>query len=548
MTFKSELKDAVEPSQTKPILGREDEMIENAAGGYVFEVDVWNRLERFLIIGTEGGTYYATEKKTTLDNVVATQTLIKKDGMKVVNIVLDVSSKGRAPKNDQALFVLALVVALGDPLAKSYALSSLHKVARTGTHLFQFVDFLKSLRALSGRATKRAIAQWYIKRDLDRLQVQVTKYRQRGGWSHRDILRLVHPVAPTQEMNNLFQWVVDREKANLSDDGKPETLQGHYIRTFEALQQARDEDEAVSVLRSEHSFTHEMVPTEVKGAKVWKELMPRLPINALVRNLPTLTRLDLIKPMSEEEAGIVNKLKDPELLSAGRVHPINMLIALYTYQGGKSLRGSSTWNPVPAISEALEDGFYAAFHGLPEISKRVYIAVDVSSSMAWGNSYRRCGSGKIPFPDIPDFSPMVVSAALSLCLQRQCNKSIIRGFCHEMRDLGYTHHTSLREARDLISNVGFGGTDCALPMIDALHCGIEVDAFIVLTDDETWAGEIHPAQALQDYRNKTGINAKMVVAGMTSTNCTIADPEDPGMLDVVGFDAALPKTLEEFIR
>ena len=61
----------------------------------------------------------------------------------------------------------------------------------------------------------------------------------------------------------------------------------------------------------------------------------------------------------------------------------------------------------------------------------------------------------------------------------------------------------LAEAMKAVSNLPFGGTDCALPMLYALERGLEIDAFVVYTDNETWAGEIHPAQALQMYRERT---------------------------------------------
>ena len=93
-----------------------------------------------------------------------------------------------------------------------------------------------------------------------------------------------------------------------------------------------------------------------------------------------------------------------------------------------------------------------------------------------------------------------------------------------------------------------GSTDCALPMLDAMECGIEADAFVVITDNETWYGDVHPSEALNQYRKKTGINAKMIVVAMEGNHFSIADPKDPGMIDVVGFDASLPKVVEEFLR
>ena len=92
----------------------------------------------------------------------------------------------------------------------------------------------------------------------------------------------------------------------------------------------------------------------------------------------------------------------------------------------------------------------------------------------------------------------------------------------------------------------FGGTDCSLPMRWALEKGIEADAFVVYTDSETWAGPVHPSQALAEYRAKTGIAAKLVVVGLVSNGFSIADPNDAGMLDVVGFDAATPNVISDF--
>lgn len=39
-----------------------------------------------------------------------------------------------------------------------------------------------------------------------------------------------------------------------------------------------------------------------------------------------------------------------------------------------------------------------------------------------------------------------------------------------------------------------------------------------------------------------------MVVGMTSTEFTIADPADGGSLDVVGFDAAAPTVISDFVR
>src|SRR5690606_10897113 len=97
-----------------------------------------------------------------------------------------------------------------------------------------------------------------------------------------------------------------------------------------------------------------------------------------------------------------------------------------------------------------------------------------------------------------------------------------------------------------ISRLSFGATDCAQPMLWALKNKVDVDTFVVYTDNETYYGNIHPFQALKDYRNKMNKpNAKLIVVGMTSSGFSIADPDDPGMLDVVGFDTAAPAIMAD---
>ena len=53
---------------------------------------------------------------------------------------------------------------------------------------------------------------------------------------------------------------------------------------------------------------------------------------------------------------------------------------------------------------------------------------------------------------------------------------------------------------------------------------------------------------LHKYRRVMGIDAKLVVIGMTSNGFTIADPKDAGMLDIVGFDSTIPSLLSMFVR
>ena len=184
------------PPQSEPIPGREAEMVRNNAGGFAFKVDDWTRLERFLTLGTEGGTYYVCERKLTRDNAAAVRRCIESDGGRAVNRTREISESGRAAKNDPALFALAMAAAFGDADTKRAVAAALPCVARTGTHLLHFVSFMNDMRGW-GRWAKRAVGRWYLERDRANLCLQLLKYRQRDGWTHRDVLRLSHPNRTT---------------------------------------------------------------------------------------------------------------------------------------------------------------------------------------------------------------------------------------------------------------------------------------------------------------------------------------------------------------
>ena len=205
--------------------------------------------------------------------------------------------------------------------------------------------------------------------------------------------------------------------------------------------------------------------------------------------------------------------------------------------------------------DALDHAFYLSFDSVEPTGKRTMLALDVSGSMV-----------SPPIAGMPGISPRVASAALALVTARTEANHVITGFTaggENAMDSGRdSHYPSLNSGISLlnispnmrladavkaVSNLPFGGTDCALPMLYALERGLEIDAFVVYTDSETWAGDIHPSQALQMYRERTGIPARLVVVGMTSDGFSIADPEDGGMLDVVGMSTATPALINDFI-
>jgi 60 kDa SS-A/Ro ribonucleoprotein len=540
------------PPQSAPIAG--SGQVPNSAGGFAWSVDDWTRLRRFLILGSEGGSYYAKELELTRKNAQAVERCLAEDGPRAVEEIVRVSDEGRAPKNDPAIFSLAMAAGLGDEPTRKAALEALPQVSRTGTHLFQFATFVEGFRGW-GRSLRRAVGRWYAAQPVDRIAYQAVKYRQREGLTHRDLLRLAHPAEqvssgnPTLDVSDeharLFEWIVRGDET----DGLPRVVEG-YVRA-----QAAEKPAESGALIREFGLPREGVRTEhLASPEVWEALLEDMPMTAMIRNLATMTRVGVLAPRSAGTKKVVEQLGDADRIRRARVHPIAVLAALRTYAEGRGARGRHEWKPVGKVVDALDAAFYTAFGNVEPSGVRLLLALDVSGSMTYDT-----------VAGVPGLSPRDASAALALVTAATEPDYEVVGFFagkggwksrtkrlwdaeQGLTPLAISPRQRLDDVVKTVSNLPFGGTDCALPMLYAQAQELEIDAFAIYTDSETWAGNIHPAQALQDYRQASGIDARLVVVGMVSNGFSIADPADPGMLDVVGFDTATPQLISDFAR
>ncbi|GMS95388.1 hypothetical protein PENTCL1PPCAC_17563, partial [Pristionchus entomophagus] len=598
-----------------------DDQIENSAGGFVFGVSDVTRIRRFLILGVDGGSYYSSEKEMTLDNVNALKDIIHRGKADLIlNEMTEISLAGRNAKQDPMMMALALCARyrVSDLSKKAESktgqiyqdyLKAMHKdamrlvneVCRIPTHLFSFVKFcemvsgdekVKTKEEIKkekeakkekkesrdtdvemeeekkeeekkkstgwGRLMRKVIEGWYTSRTPEQLAMHLTKYGHREGWSHRDLFRLCHPIAPKGENSLVYEQIfhyavkggLNERKRRLpldSDEAKAakvkyteehmkreeESKALALIDKFLSLTKETPDDEVAKAIK-EIGLVREHIPTEkLNSVEVWEALVEKMPMTAMIRNLAKMQTIGLLK--GENLVKVANQVKDKESLKKARVHPIQLLLAKTVYDQGRGEKGKLTWEPEKEISASLEAGFYNAFSNVPATQKRFCLAFDVSGSMGCQIS-GTCISAR------------QASAAIGLNLLKVEKDVECVGFCDELVKLPYNGDWTLEKVSRHMDTLRFGSTDCALPMVWAAKEKKEFDVFIVFTDCETYYGDIHPFQALQNYRESSGINARLIVCGMTATNFTIADPTDAGMMDVVGFDSAVPELIANFVQ
>lgn len=309
------------------------------------------------------------------------------------------------------------------------------------------------------------------------------------------------------------------------------------VEGYVKIKGVTDPKEAAKII-TKYNLPREAVPTELmKSIEVWQALLPGMPSHALLRNLSTLGRVGILSPgaKSAEIQQVIAKLSDTEAFTKARVHPMAILLTAAAYGMGTGIRGhSGNWPVLGNILDTLTDAFYAGFAGLPSTGQRIMVAVDVSGSMQGGS-----------IGDVP-MSPSQAAGAMALGYAYTEPNAFFIAFDTAVRDLPISKRQRLDDVHRLLAQYG-GGTDCAAPIQHALMNRIPVDAFIILTDSETWAGNQHAVQALDEYRRVMNIPAKMVNVQMVYNKGSIADQDDPLSLDVVGLDGSTPNAIHTFL-
>lgn len=515
------------PAST-PLAGQ----VKNDAGGHFYEIDPFAQLRRFLVLGTEGGTYYAGESRLTNEARRLVQACFDLNPKHTVEEIVKVSVGGLAPRNDQAVFALAIGASSDNKEARKRCLDALPSVCRTGTHLFMFVDFVTQWRGW-GRSLRKGVAHWYTSKDVDKLAYQMVKYRQRHGWTHRDVLRSAHPKAVSRDQAALFDWACGRGVYAEGGMTMPQIVEGYEIVNSVA-RNAREVAQEVLA----YGLPREAIPTQyLNDPLVQEAMLPSMPITALVRNLGNMSKSGLLTPHSEATRLVIKKLIDPDLLRRGRVHPFNVLVAMLTYASGHGLRGSGTWPVVTEIVDALDESFYACFGNVEPLGVRTLVALDISGSMQWGD-----------LMGVPGLTPARAQAAMALITVASNPRRdvVVVGFDVDVIPLSLSPRQRLDDVYRLTALGRGRGTDCSEPIKWAQRGGASYQAIVEYTDNQTWYGG-HPAEAITRYRQAVP-GTKLVVQAMAFNGGSVADPRDPLALNVAGLDLAAPQIVAEFVR
>jgi 60 kDa SS-A/Ro ribonucleoprotein len=562
-------------------------------GGLAFTADTWAQLRRFLVIGTESGTFYAGGRELTVQSVGVVKECLDEDWHKTLGVIADVSQRGLAPKNDPAILALAIASLDSDRECRREVFKTgLRSVCRIPTHLMHFVAYREALGGGWGRGMKRAIQDWYSATSMEQLKqlaYHAVKYPSRDGWSQRDLLRLGHPSSynaspynvqmatsrsPCMELAFLLRYIargpqaLEEYAATLKVRRDLDWAPEEWANLLVAVERIRRDWKEmplaeVCTLIADYDIPREALPTELLNEPaVWSTmLVAGMPMTAMIRNLGKMSAIKVLEHNSQNEQTIVTALMSEARLKQARIHPISLLAALKVYERGHGEKGKLTWSANKRIVSALDEAFYLAFGAVSSTGKRVRLALDVSGSMTWSQH---------AIQGMPFLSCRDAAAAMALVTVATEPNADVVAYSDTMVPLTISPNERLDSVARKMSALTAGGTVCSMPMIQAIKDGeLDIDGFVSYTDNEThngyrgWgAGYVSTAwgprsreeiviptvsESLKEYRHRSGRATRHAVVAMAVNELTLADPSDTGQLDVCGFDSSTPAVLSSFM-
>ena len=569
---------------------------------FVYELSLKNYILRMLILGSRENKYKQNAKELSAEDVQYLNNQIQSGhGKEICAIIKEVYESSRAPKQDATMQMNAILCRAADETVRQEALSLINQF-RTISHLYSWKNFHASTVDAAtghktkgfGRAVKRQLNAWalaYADKPKE-LAYQMTKYMTREGWSFKNILQCTHlrtktgddrllPTAPAHKTNKkisihdvpakeidlVLRYAVNgfaamEELAKKYGLDKIENGVYVYLKAvYEAKHFTETEENKTELIQHihNHRLAREQVPTwgladtDVLLALLInkKKTQVTMPLTALLRNLGSLSSHQALNE-TEDLKLVREHLLNPITIEKSRVHPVTVLLAWFNYRNGKGLRGKTFWTAQSSLVKTLEEMFYLSFKNVEPTDQSICFLID--------------GSGSMTSPSLCEgVSNAEAAALLAMIFARSETKKetvpnhafyiftsgkIVNGrSITGLTDVSDAIHAeaTLEQVLNAVQRSDWGCTDISSGILQALQFKRKYGAFVVITDNDVNSG-IKPSEAIQQYRAGMKLpNTKLAVIATQCSNITIADPADPLMLDMCGFDSHGPKILQEFI-
>lgn len=503
----------------------------NRAGQQAFSRSIEEDTLAVLTTQTLSNTFYVGQKELAKETVEVLRKMSDKDPEFLAKALIYARNKG--------LMKLAPTVGLAvlsenkTDKGKAAFSKAFRHVIRIPDDLREFVELIRT-GSFGGKKALMGVRKIVVQNWLRHMsEYHGLKYGSGNseGITLRDVLRLTHPLPKVLDRHKdgkgpsydrlrngaqaeLFGWLVK----GWEGVGEKPSPTNALVWAFEKVKRSEDEKEIISLIKKYKLPWEVVVPAVKKATKgIWTALMEGMPYMALLRNLNTLERHEVLKDDAIVK-DIAKRLSDPEAVAKSKQLPFRFFNAHKAYTG-----------PRP-ILDALHDALETSFVNMPVIENlKFVVSPDTSGSMGSAVSDK----GTATYSDVAN----IFAAALF----KKCEDSVILPFDTEVHpEKGrVTKRSSILSIAEKISGHG-GGTDIGAPLRYMTREKIKADVFIGITDAEDWAGRGFLSE-LEIYRQRINPAIKCFLITIAPYRDGLAPVDYPDVYCTYGWSDAILK-------
>jgi 60 kDa SS-A/Ro ribonucleoprotein len=502
----------------------------NRAGQQAFSRSIEEDTLAVLMTQTLSNTFYVGQKELAKETVEVLRKMSDKDPMFLAKALIYARNKG--------LMKLAPTVGLAvlsenkTEKGKEAFSKAFRHVIRIPDDLREFVELIRTgsfgKKALMG-VRKIVVQNWL--RHMSEYHGLKYGSANSEGITLRDVLRLTHPLPKVLDRNKdskgqsydrlrsgaqaeLFGWLVKGWEKIGAEPSPSNAL----VWAFEKIKRSEDEKEIVSLVKK-YKLPWEVVVPAVKKMTtgIWTALLDGMPYMALLRNLNTMERHEVLKDKAIVK-DIAKRLSDPEAVAKCKQLPFRFFNAHKAYTGPSEIR------------DAIHDALEASFVNLPDLKGyRFIVSPDTSGSMGSPASEK----GTATYSDIANL--------FAAAYFKKCEEGEILPFDTEVHPekAKVTRRSSVLSIAEKIGGHG-GGTDIGAPLRYLRQNRTKIDVWIGITDAEDWAGHGFVTE-LEQYREQVNKDLKCFLVTIAPYRDGLVPVNYPGVYCTYGWSDSILK-------
>ncbi|XP_073983919.1 RNA-binding protein RO60-like [Rhodnius prolixus] len=524
------------------------------------QTDAEKKLLRILHYGCEEAIYvpgcrlqkkfYEEDKVNQLRSIIA-----EIEHEKLFDIIRKVMREKTSLYPDLILYVLAECAR--SEIKRPDALKAAEEMCTTAEYFLLFFKFAKAVSPYigTGRACRRFITNWYLKKNSLELAEMVGETPSYRGWRHADLIKIAH-IKSTDPATAAVLTYLSRGAKTMIDmygeDPKAKEVVS-YLKNVDNFRKDGDEGSVIRTIETYMLTVSHLNFIHLKKKQVWIALLRRMPVDTLLDYIHLLCKYRMFRKgrMWDQEflTAVCDVLCNVNSIAETRLQPSRVFIDLCTYQfapkyklelAAKSLRRLA--QKPPAISYELvtnlEKLIIATYDNVEPTGLRYVIAVDNSDMHK-----RRCAH-------LQYMMTSQAAAAIAVTFyvaEKQCDILLCQGSTTTPLNFKTKKPKIADVAEKFVTGERFqrsGPKYVLASLVWAVKQKKEVDVFIIIGTCLQFQGLVGKVAELR---------SKLLVPNFRLVLCCLCDThhqpiKDNNILTVIGFDEKVCQVIARFAK